>query len=91
VLNEAPHRENVWGSGGIAPPVLTLARDGGQLHALVALPLGKSPCTHWIEGWVGYRAGLEDTEKRKILPLPGIKTPAVQPVARSTSLYQLRK
>jgi hypothetical protein len=31
------------------------------------------PDTHWIEGWVGPRAGLDAMEKRKILPLPGIE------------------
>jgi hypothetical protein len=31
-----------WGSGGIAPPFLTSALDGGgQLQDLAALPLGK--------------------------------------------------
>jgi hypothetical protein len=27
-----------------------------------------APRTHWIEGWVGPRAGLDAVEKRKILP-----------------------
>jgi hypothetical protein len=48
----------------------------GQLHASAALPQGKAPGTHWIGGCVGLRAGLEDVEKRKFLPLPGL-----QPVA----------
>jgi hypothetical protein len=44
---------------------------GGQLHASTALPRGKStppppPSTHWIQGWVGPRVGLEAVEKRKI-------------------------
>jgi hypothetical protein len=26
---------------------------------------GKSPGTHWIQGWVDTRAGLDDVEKRK--------------------------
>jgi hypothetical protein len=34
-------------------------RVGGQLHALVALPLGKKPGAHCIGGWVGPRAGLD--------------------------------
>jgi hypothetical protein len=35
-------------------------------------------------GWVGPRTGLDDVEVRKLLPLPGLRTPdplAVQPVA----------
>jgi hypothetical protein len=33
-----------WGSGCIAPRILTSALDGsGQLHAPVALPAGKEP------------------------------------------------
>jgi hypothetical protein len=42
--------------------------------------LGEKPTgTHWIGGWVGPRTDLDDVEKRKILPLPGLQ--AVQPVA----------
>jgi hypothetical protein len=33
----------------------------------------RAPGTHWIGGWVDPRAGLEDEERRNILPLPGIK------------------
>jgi hypothetical protein len=40
-----------------------------QLHALVALPLGKiTLSTHWIGGWVSPKAGVDSAEKRKILP-----------------------
>jgi hypothetical protein len=37
-------------------------RVGGQRHALAALPLGKTPDTHCIGGWVGPRAGLDGCE-----------------------------
>jgi hypothetical protein len=54
----------------------------GQLHAPAALPFGgRAPSTHWIGGWVGPRAGL-DTGEENSLALAGIRTPAVQPVAR---------
>jgi hypothetical protein len=53
----------------------------GQHHAPAALP----PGTHWIGGWVGPRAGLEDVEKRKLFTLPGLGLPD-----RSQSLYRLR-
>jgi hypothetical protein len=29
--------------------------------------------THWIGGWAGPRAGLDDVEKRKFLTLPGLE------------------
>jgi len=38
----------------------------GQLHNPTALPLGRNPGTHQIEGWVGLRAGIGILEKRKI-------------------------
>jgi hypothetical protein len=37
----------------------------GQLHAPAALPPGKRPGTHGIEGWVGPRAGLDGCEKSR--------------------------
>jgi hypothetical protein len=30
---------------------------------LLLYPWGNSPLTHWIGGWVGPRAGLDDMEK----------------------------
>jgi hypothetical protein len=49
----------------------------------------RAPCTHWIRGCVGRRAGLDDVEKRKILTLPGLELlPLVRP-AHSQSLYRL--
>jgi hypothetical protein len=41
----------------------------GQVHNLVALPLGKYPIgIHWIGGWVSARAGVDVVAERKILP-----------------------
>jgi len=34
----------------------------GQLHVPAALSLG----THWLEGWVGSRGGLEAVAKRRV-------------------------
>jgi hypothetical protein len=46
----------------------------GTLHAAAALPPGVcAPGTHWIEGWVGPRAGLDDVERRKFLTLSGLE------------------
>jgi hypothetical protein len=57
------------------------------------LPLSpgeRIPDTHWIGGWVGPRAGLDDAEKRKLLTLLGLKLqPLVRPACRR-SLYRLR-
>jgi hypothetical protein len=35
-------------------------RVGGQFHAPAALPPGKRPSTHFIGGWVGPGAGLDE-------------------------------
>ena len=39
---------------------LTSSLDGvgGQRHPTAALPLGKRPVTHCVEGWLRHRAGL---------------------------------
>jgi hypothetical protein len=36
-------------------------------------PGERAPCTHWIGGWVGPRADLDDVEKRKFLTPPGLE------------------
>jgi hypothetical protein len=46
--------------------------------------------SHCIGGWVGPRAGLDDVEKRKFLPPPGLELQALCRPARSQSLYRLR-
>jgi hypothetical protein len=62
----------------------------GQLHAPAALPPGeRAPGTPCIGGWVGPRAGLDDMEKRKIFPLPGLELRPLGRSARSQSLYWL--
>jgi hypothetical protein len=61
----------------------------GQHHAPAALNPGqRTPGTHWIEGWVDPRAGL-DTEARGkiILPLPTIEPPSPGRPVCSQSLY----
>jgi len=38
----------------------------GQFHAPIALPsVIRAPGTHWTEGWVGLRAGLDMVANRK--------------------------
>jgi hypothetical protein len=52
-------------------------------------PGEKVPGTHWIGGWVGPRAGLDDVEKRKFLTLPGLELRLLGHPGRSQSLYRL--
>jgi hypothetical protein len=62
----------------------------GQFHEMAALHPGKEhPHTHWIGGWVGPRGGLDDVEKRKLLPLLGLEFQSLDRPASSQSLYQL--
>jgi hypothetical protein len=49
-----------------------------------------TPGTHWIEGWVGPRAGLDDMEKRKFLTLPRLEIRPLGLSARNQSVYRLR-
>jgi hypothetical protein len=68
--------EYILGSGGIAPPFLISAQDGSECsasHPCFSTPMERAPSTHWMGGWVGPRAGVDATEKRKILPLLGIE------------------
>jgi hypothetical protein len=54
---------------------LTSAQVGGEWSASRPCrftPRERAPDTHWIGGWVGPRAGLDDVGKRKFLKLPGI-------------------
>jgi hypothetical protein len=64
----------IWGSGGIAPPFLTQAVDGGELTASrpgrftsPEIALG----THRKGGWVGCRVSLAAVEMRKVFLLLG--------------------
>jgi hypothetical protein len=53
------------------------------------IPGERDPCTHWLGGWVGPRAGLDDVEKRKFLTL---SVPELRPLglpARSQSHLEL--
>jgi hypothetical protein len=68
---------------------VTLAVDGGVWSASCPccfIPGEAAPCTHWTGSWVGPTASLDAMEKRKILPLSGIKP---LPYTPSLLLYQL--
>jgi hypothetical protein len=53
-------------------------------------PGERGPGTHWIGGWVGPRTGLDDMQKRKFLPLPGLELLLLGRLARSQLLHQPR-
>jgi hypothetical protein len=59
------------GSGGIAPPFLTLKLDGDEWSASRPgrfTPGERAPGSDWIGGWVDSRADLEAVEKRFFPP-----------------------
>jgi hypothetical protein len=57
----------------------------GQLHTRPLYPRERKPSTHWIGGWVGFRAVLDVVVKR-IIHSPrresNPRTPVIQPVAQ---------
>jgi hypothetical protein len=69
---------------------MTSALAGGEWSALRFgrfTPGEGAPDTHWIGGWVGPRAGLDDVEKRKFFALPGLEHRPFDRPACSQSLY----
>jgi hypothetical protein len=67
----------------MAPPFLTSGLDGVEwsaLHTSRFTREERAPCTHWIGGWVGPRAGLDAVQKT--LEPAWNRNPAFQPVAR---------
>jgi hypothetical protein len=67
---------------------LTLALIGGEWlasHPCCLASGERVPSTHWIGGWVGPIAGLDDMEKRKFLTLPGLELRPLGRPARSQS------
>jgi hypothetical protein len=72
-FNLAPHHEGVLGTGIIFLRILDLGTQmevSGHLHSSTAFtPRKKDPGTHWIGGWVGPIASLENVAKRNISSL----------------------
>jgi hypothetical protein len=71
-----------WGSGGIPPPLLTAALDGGEWSPSRPghfTPKEIAPGVHWIGGWVGPRSSPDAVEKKNLAPAR-----AVQHVAMPT-------
>ena len=59
--------------------------SGGQRYSPTALPLGKTPNTHFIGGWLSHRASLDGCGN--LAPLPGFDPRPVQPVAGRYTNY----
>jgi hypothetical protein len=81
--------EDVW-----IHTFLTSALDGGEWtasHPGRFTPGERAPGTHWIGGWVGPRADLDDVEKRKFLTLPGSELRPLGRPAGSHSVYRPRR
>jgi hypothetical protein len=71
---------------------LTSALDGGEWSASRPgrfTPGERALSTHWIGGWVGPTAGLDDVENIKFFDLPGLELRPLGRPARSQSLYRL--
>jgi hypothetical protein len=65
--------------------LLTSALDEGEWSASQLrrfTPGERVAITHWVGGWVGPGTGLDDMEKRNVLPVPGLELrPLIQHVA----------
>jgi hypothetical protein len=86
-LTEHHATKAYWGSGCIAPRILTSAIDWGEWSASRtgrSTHRKRAPGTHWIGDWLGPTAGLDSVVKRKI-PSPrresNLRTPIVQTLA----------
>jgi hypothetical protein len=85
---------NTYGGVGVQIKVLlTLTFIRGEWSASCPshfIPGERAPRTHWIGGWVGPRAGLDNMEKKKCLTPLGLELRPLSHPACSQLLYQLR-
>jgi hypothetical protein len=86
ITNSALRHEGVWGNGYIDPRILDLGTSCRWSASRLGqfTPGERASGTHWIGSWVGPRTGLEDMEKEKFLPPPGLK---LRPLGRPASSY----
>jgi hypothetical protein len=94
LTNYALRHEDAWWSRYIDPHFLGLGASLRWVISFMPLPLyrrGKCPGIHWIGGWVGPRAGLDDVEKGKFLTLQvlELRPLVVQPVANRYTDYAI--
>jgi hypothetical protein len=73
-LNLTKHYAKAYGGVDVQIDIfLTSAPVGGEWsasHPCRFTPRERTPCTHWIGGWVGPRADLDGMEKWTFLTLP---------------------
>jgi hypothetical protein len=88
-FNWAPRHEGVLEEWSYCSThSLALALDGGEWSASRPgrfIPRERAPDTHWVWGWVGYRAVVDAVVKRKIPSSrreSNPRTPIFQPVAQ---------
>jgi hypothetical protein len=65
LINQAPWNEAEWGSGGMVPPFLTSAVDGGEWSASRPGGFISEETAHgarYVGGWVSTRDGLDAVE-----------------------------
>jgi hypothetical protein len=90
--NQALRHEGVWGSGCVDPHFLDLGTSWRWVVSFTPRRFTRGERahgTHWIGGWAGPRAGLDDVEKRTFLILPGLELRILDCPAGSQSLYRL--
>jgi hypothetical protein len=98
VMTHANMSSRVKGKRKVVPVLNQLSTTpwrltGGECSASRPRPLyygERAPGPHWIGGWEGPRAGLDDIENRKFLTLPGLELRPLDRPARSQSLYRVR-
>jgi hypothetical protein len=76
--------DGIWKSGGIAPPFLTSALDGGEWSASRPLRVALrdiAPVVRCIGDWIGPRARLDAVGTGKNCCSAGNQIPVVQPIA----------
>jgi hypothetical protein len=93
LISKALRHEGMSGKGCIDPHFLDLCTSQRWVVSFTPQPLyprGKAPGTHWIGGWVGPRAGLDDVGRENSWPYRDSNSDltVVQPVAsRYRSMY----
>jgi hypothetical protein len=93
-IHPLPHISSYGGVDVQIHISLILALVGGEWpasHHCCFTPRERAPTTHWMGGWVGPGAGLDDVEKRKFLTLLGLQLDpsVIQPIASRYTDYTI--
>jgi hypothetical protein len=82
--NSASHHEGVWGRRGIASCIISLGTKWKWTVSVTPRPLEpwiRAQGTHYIEGWLGPRAGWDAVSERCPVLLPGIELRSSSPAS----------